>query len=223
MPRDHPYIAFCQTYRSSEAWRRRGHHTLSVPEQGRLLGALYRKQGGASPKKEVRRGAVNDELLIAWQHRKELHDQTAVVKGPRGKCVVECDHFDGSYILEVKQATFRVDETLAGEDGLKVVRSKTVPASAKTSDVDVLLAALPVSLVVDTAHGEHVVFKQSTTTPTKVTQLFAFARGDSHHLPLRYGARQQNVAVPASGKVLFEVDANGGVLANGKKVFDAFR
>ena len=36
------YMAFCASCRASAAWRRNGYNNLSVPDQGRLLGTLYR-------------------------------------------------------------------------------------------------------------------------------------------------------------------------------------
>jgi hypothetical protein len=41
-----PYIDFCNATRASAAWSKKGHHRLSVPEQGRLLGQMYRASVG---------------------------------------------------------------------------------------------------------------------------------------------------------------------------------
>jgi len=44
---ENPYMEFCKTYRASAEWRRLGHGSKSVPEQGRILGAKYRSSNGA--------------------------------------------------------------------------------------------------------------------------------------------------------------------------------
>ena len=62
------YITFCNAYRSSVEWKECGYHRLSVPEQGKLLGAKYRSAKDGE-KSVVKRGTVNDELLIAHQSR----------------------------------------------------------------------------------------------------------------------------------------------------------
>lgn len=42
MARHNAYIQFCQRYRQSTEWKARGYHRRTVPEQGRILGAIYR-------------------------------------------------------------------------------------------------------------------------------------------------------------------------------------
>ena len=39
-----PYMAFCSAYRSSAAWKKNKYNLLTLPEQGKLLGRLYRQQ-----------------------------------------------------------------------------------------------------------------------------------------------------------------------------------
>ena len=49
-----PYMQFCATYRSSSEWVSKGYDRLPVPDQGKVLGQLYRSgcKGGEAPNKK---------------------------------------------------------------------------------------------------------------------------------------------------------------------------
>ena len=71
-----PYIQFCASYRASSEWKKMGAH-LSVPEQGKLLGQMYRSRVKSSPKSAVTRKKVPnvDHIRILMSEASNLEDK----------------------------------------------------------------------------------------------------------------------------------------------------
>lgn len=63
------YMQFCAQVRASPEWRKRGHNELAVPQQGRILGQMYRNSSFSAL----------TEIADKVKAQKEADDQRAVV------------------------------------------------------------------------------------------------------------------------------------------------